>query len=112
MICHHSQPSTFAIRTSQHTIQNCKRAFLFSNAFLPIQKQNQFGVKHESEVARMKGQENPAGNKVSYVIGRQVVKLSISTFNKHVSNLKVKCFEMPNATYTNRWGALKTTITI
>jgi hypothetical protein len=28
---------------------------------------------------------------------------------KHISSLKVKCIEMPNATYTNRWRALKTT---
>lgn len=28
------------------------------------------------------------------------------TFNKHCSGLTVKCFEMPNASYTNRYGAL------
>ena len=42
-------------------------------------------------------------NKVSYVIGQQVVNWNISTLNKHTSGLKVKCFEMPNATYTNRY---------
>jgi len=36
--CHHTQPSTFAIRTSRHTAKNCKRACLFANAFLPTLK--------------------------------------------------------------------------
>ena len=29
------------------------------------------------------------------------------TINKIYSKLKVKCFEMPNASYTNRYGQLK-----
>tara|TARA_R110002111_G_scaffold185960_2_gene251888 strand:- start:883 stop:1086 length:204 start_codon:yes stop_codon:yes gene_type:complete len=38
-----TQPSTFAIHTSQQTIKNCKRAYLFANAFLPTLKTNFFG---------------------------------------------------------------------
>jgi len=29
-----------------------------------------------------------------------VVKLKMSTLNKHIYGSKVKCFEMPNASYT------------
>jgi len=87
--------------------KNCKRAYLSANAFLPTQKQNLVGGKYGNVVARMKGQENPAGNNVSYVIGQIVVNLKHETFNKHISGLKVKCFEMPNATYTNRQTAQK-----
>ncbi|MBN2890803.1 MAG: hypothetical protein JXL97_02960, partial [Bacteroidales bacterium] len=28
----------------------------------------------------------------------------VSTINKHISGLKMKCFEMPNASYTNRYA--------
>jgi len=35
---HHTQPSTFAIRTSQRLTQNCKRAYLSATAFLPTLK--------------------------------------------------------------------------
>ncbi len=38
-----TQPSTFAIRTSQYTAKNCKRACLSAIAFLPTQKTNFFG---------------------------------------------------------------------
>ena len=38
-----TQPSTFAIHTSQSATQNCKRACLFANAFLPTLKTNFFG---------------------------------------------------------------------
>jgi hypothetical protein len=31
------------------------------------------------------------------------------TLNKHCSGLTGKCFEMPNASYTNRWRAFKRT---
>lgn len=39
----HTQPSTFAIRTSQHTTKNYKRACLSAIAFLPTLKTNFFG---------------------------------------------------------------------
>ena len=29
--------------------------------------------------------------------------MKVSTFNKHISGLTAKCFEMPNASYTNRY---------
>ncbi len=38
-----TQPSTFAIRKSNHTTKNCKRACLFAIAFLPTLKTNFFG---------------------------------------------------------------------
>jgi len=31
----------------------------------------------------------------------------MSTINKHISGLTVKCFEMPNASYTNRYQQAK-----
>jgi DNA (cytosine-5)-methyltransferase 1 len=38
-----------------------------------------------------------------------VVKLKVITLNKHISGLTVKCFEMPNASYTEPldWKNLK-----
>ncbi|VAW21356.1 hypothetical protein MNBD_BACTEROID01-1332 [hydrothermal vent metagenome] len=39
---------------------------------------------------------------MSYVIGQYVVNLSVRTFNKHSTGLKVKCLKIPNATYTKR----------
>ena len=39
----HTQPSTFAIRTSYHTTKNRKRACLSATAFLPTLKTNFFG---------------------------------------------------------------------
>jgi len=38
-----AQPSTFAIRTSQLTTKNYKRACLLTSAFLPTLKTNFFG---------------------------------------------------------------------
>jgi len=38
-----TQPSTFAIRTSQYATKNYKRACLFANAILPTLKTNFFG---------------------------------------------------------------------
>jgi len=38
-----THPSTFAIRTSQHTAKNHKRACLFAIPFLPNLKTNFFG---------------------------------------------------------------------
>ena len=40
---HPTQPSTFAIRTSQRATKNYKRACLFALAFLPTLKTNFFG---------------------------------------------------------------------
>lgn len=43
MNCPPTQPSTFAIPTSQHTAKNYKRACLFANALFPTLKTNFFG---------------------------------------------------------------------
>ena len=43
MICHLTQPSTIAIRTSQRLTKNCNRACPFATAFLPTLKTNFFG---------------------------------------------------------------------
>ena len=48
-------------------------------------------------------------HEVSYVIGQIVVNLNMSTFNKHISNLKVKYLEMPNAIYTRPLATIKKT---
>jgi hypothetical protein len=40
---HPTQSSTFAIHSSQHATQNCKRACLSATAFLPTLKTNFFG---------------------------------------------------------------------
>lgn len=36
-----------------------------------------------------------------------MVKLKLGTFNKHISGLTVKCYEMPNASYTQPLGNSK-----
>jgi len=33
-----------------------------------------------------------------------VVKMKFRATNKTYGKLKMKCLEMPNASYTNRWG--------
>jgi hypothetical protein len=33
----------------------------------------------------------------------------MKAINKHSANPKIKCFEMPNAPYLNRWRACKET---
>ena len=54
------------------------------------------------ETFELIGRKQPAYNNVSYVIGQQVLNLNMDAFNKHISGLKVRCFEMPNAPYSNR----------
>jgi hypothetical protein len=48
-----AQLSTFTIRTSMHTTKNCKRACLFSTAFLPTLKTNFFGNCSASSIERI-----------------------------------------------------------
>ncbi len=49
-----TQPNTFAIRTSQHTTKNYKRACLSVTAFLPTLKTNFFGNSRAS-IERING---------------------------------------------------------
>ena len=97
----HTQPSTFAIRTSQRTSKNYKRACLPATAFLPTLKTIFFGnssasIELDGECKRLiMGPEagTPAANKVSYVMRGKVVNLNISTVNKWCSKLIVRSFE-------------------
>ena len=88
------KPYTFAIRTSQRLTQNCKRVCL-ANA------QEVMKI-----VANLKGKltENNECQWVTKCINHWADSANFKgiTSNKHCGGLTGNCFEMPNASYTNR----------
>ena len=102
----HTQPSTFAIRMIRHTTENCKRACLFATAFLPTLK-TIFFENISASTKRIYVYKQLIMNEhqqLTKCINHWAHSASFKcvTLNKLCSGLTVKCFEMPNASYTNR----------
>ena len=101
MPTHSSQTHLLVAQKSQHTTKTSQRVCLPKRT----------GRQKKCSKLKEKMTEMNQHQAVTMCINHWADSASFKgvTFNKLCSGLTEKCFEMPNASYTNRYGQLKNT---